>query len=175
MIPEYLLPPQYRKTYFIAGGWAACPAMAHARDVWVQASVPEVARKELLAHFRRVLDEDEWAEEQSPAYQPDGRVIDPFYDSVAFTLKVARLALTGNLYHILVTSAEVWDVIKEFDLSVHQIALTPEGGVIKGPDWTPITVPPVILKMTATTPERYVKLCERYGHPVDQKYLRSVA
>lgn len=167
MIPSYLLPEDTR--YFIAGGFAACPALASDRNVWIMARDPVATRREVLEHLKETLFLDEWQE------LPDGQTEivagsseeDHYGDGgTALTLKVATVDVTGITIHLLVTSGTVFDVLNTFDVSTHQIAITDSGGVVKGRQWTPITEPPVKLKDTPTTDARMAKIAARYGHGI---------
>jgi hypothetical protein len=64
MIPSYLLPEG--TPYFVAGGWAACPALATDMDVWVLSRDPAATtRTNVLDHFKPRLFVDEYEEERS--------------------------------------------------------------------------------------------------------------
>ena len=62
---------------------------------------------------------------------------------------------------------DVYRVLRGFDISTHQIALTPQG-VVKGEHWTPTNVPPHAFAGNANTPERMQKIAARYGHSLPE-------
>jgi hypothetical protein len=162
MIPSYLLPEGTR--YFIAGGWAACPALATDRDVWLLSRDPVETRDAVLKHLDATLFDDEWKE------LPDGRVTavdgseDAYGVDATTTLKIATVDLTGQTIHLLVTSGSILAVLDTFDISTHQVAISDTGGVVRGRNWTPVTEPPIKLRDTPTTDERMAKIAARYGH-----------
>lgn len=161
MIPNSLLPEG--TSYCIAGGWAACPALASDKDVWV--FTEEVLsgdighrREELLKHL----------EAEGYDFVPQDEERDACgYEGVISILRVAKVEVPGDLpIHLIVTTAkDAFDLIDSFDISTHQVALSSRGHVIKGGMFTPTTVPPIRLKDTPTTPERLRKIAARYGHP----------
>jgi hypothetical protein len=160
MIPSYLLPEG--TPYFVAGGWAACPALATDMDVWVTSDNPARTRTEILEHFNAKLFADEYEEERSDEVAGD---VDAY--SNPLTLKVARVLIGQKRFHILVTSGDISDVLNGFDISTHQVAITDSGTVVRGYHWTPVTEPPIKLKDTPTTNDRLIKIAARYGHPFD--------
>ena len=162
MIPKNLVPEGY--TAFIAGGYAACPALAADMDVWVsvrpaQATLDEV-REQLLAHladwdFGNFSFTEEMETRQCEGYQGmPGALI----------LKVAKVQVGALTVHLLLTDGDVFSLLESFDISTHQIALT-ERGAVKGSMWTPITEPPIKLRDTPTTDARMEKIRARYAHP----------
>jgi hypothetical protein len=157
MIPSYLLPEG--TPYFVAGGWAACPALATDMDIWVRSQYPARLRTEILEHFKEKLFVDEY-EELADARATEEVI--PYGD--ALTIKVATVTLGSSVFHILVTSGSILEVLDSFDVSTHQVAITDSGIVVRGHSWTPVTEPPVKLKHTSTTDERMAKIAARYGH-----------
>lgn len=163
MIPRNLLPDDYYDGACIAGGYAACPALASDMDVWVfvPSYLLEDARAlilEHLSHYGFSYTKEERERQRAEGTDPGG------YDVSGFILKVARVSLGHETIHILVTSFPgVLELLSSFDVSTHQVALT-DAGVIRGGDWTPITEPPVKLKDSPTTDERMRKIARRYGH-----------
>jgi len=161
MIPNTLLPEG--TSYCIAGGWAACPALALDKDVWVFAEEVEGGdighrREELLKHL----------EAEGHDFVPEDETRNAAgYEGVISILRVAKVEVPGSVpIHLIVTNAlDPHDLISSFDVSAHQIALSSQGHVIKGGNFTPVTVKPVKLKDTPTTDERMRKIAERYGHP----------
>jgi len=159
MIPNTLLPEG--TSYCIAGGWAACPALALDKDVWVFADPQEdiVALRDIL--LKHLEDDNAEYEVEDETRNAAG------YEGVISILRVAKVEVPGSVpIHLIVTNAlDPHDLISSFDVSAHQIALSSQGHVIKGGNFTPVTVKPVKLKDTPTTDERMRKIAERYGHP----------
>lgn len=158
MIPRNLVPDQHYNNTFIAGGYAACPAMATDIDVWVfvdGGTQPlDEAREDVLKHLQANFDITE---------DVGGTVGD--YNGVGINiLKVAFVRGYTLPIHIMVCDAPCGIVLKNFDISTHQVALTPHGVVI-GEHWTPITVPPVVLERMENehTQSRLQKITERYA------------
>ena len=159
MIPRNLLPEGTH--YFIAGGWAVCPALATDRDLFVQTTGDLDDTRAMLLDFMRARGFD---------------VAEDVAENNYTGVPLLRVAIVKDKYaqdiHILVTSADVDDVLNTFDISTTQVAITESGRVVKGADYTSLTVRPIRLKDTPTTNERYIKYCERFGHLVE--YCRNV-
>ena len=65
---------------------------------------------------------------------------------------------------IILTSAEdPYTLLQNFDVSTHQVALSSDGELVKGPRWTPPTKPPVELRSGTLTSERMRKIERRYS------------
>lgn len=161
MIPKNLLPEGL--DWFIAGGYAAVPALAQDIDVWVLTRTPVETRRQILLHLQKeglTL----WTEEQdNPAEKME------VYDHFCTVLKVANVRPSGWMpsIHIVVTDAEsVGEVLDGFDISTHQIAIHPERGVVRGQHWTSPIDPPFAFRANVNTPKRMKKIAERYGHPI---------
>lgn len=164
MVPSYLIPEGMR--YFVAGGFAVCPALASDIDVWFMVEgkpVTEVINK-LVAHLTR------W--QTMGAIDVDfsyinGRV----YHELHGTLNVATIAASDDrkAMHIMVTDDSPQDTIDDFDLSVCQVAITDNGEVYRGEHWTAPGAPIKILKKSAKydprTAERLTKYIRRFGQP----------
>jgi hypothetical protein len=161
-LPVDLFPPD---TYaFIAGGYAACPERATDIDVWVRSDENlEVVRAKLLVW----LDEHRWAyaeEKQEEKFRADGFGYDKMDCRI---LKVAVVPYTKPI-HIMVTGAPPLVLLRNFDVSTHQIArvphpFCPDGDTMRGPEWTPLSEEPVQLKETSATPARLEKIRTRYA------------
>lgn len=168
MIEKHLLPEGER--YFIAGGFAACPALANDVDVWVESSYynPELSRKKLLEHLMLtygVLNITVEETGETCAYSDIGESFQ--------TMKVASLrGDNGVRYHIMVTTGDVLQVLHGFDISTHQVAITSEGVVVTGDDFTKTSEPPRVLRDTPSTPERLIKITQRYAayQPVESVF-----
>jgi hypothetical protein len=176
MIPNTLLPEQYRADAFIAGGFAACPALASDIDVWIPVSpgTCNAARDEILQYLRETQDN---FSEQDGDTSPRGRIqhnvalansqlLSTFegYHMVLGLRRVATVNVVGASlpYHLIVVEGSLDDVLSSFDISTHQVALTPKG-VVKGADWTSIFEPPVVITEKYTTPQRLEKIRARYA------------
>lgn len=163
-IPETLLPPD---TYaFIAGGYAACPERALDMDVWVLDTTgnPEKTRAALLLW----LSDYHWVfgkETHEEKFRADG----PGYDEMdCRILKVAVIPYYTTTIHLMVTDAPPLALLRNFDVSTHQIALIPssrlpEGDLLRGPGWTSLDQEPVQLKETSATFARMEKIRTRYA------------
>lgn len=186
MIPKNLVPPGMGEV-FIAGGYAACPALASDVDVWV--SVPNGDKRALddtrfaiLQHLRDqpgfVVEEQD--RENSPRMLAQKRVyaqvdtemskglflVSTFegYHLALLLRRVATVTVEGGSlpFHIIVVAGGVDDVLSSFDISTHQIALT-EKGVVRGEHWTPIWEYPVVITQKYTTSKRLSKIADRYS------------
>jgi hypothetical protein len=153
-----LVPEKWRKDAFIAGGYAACPAMASDIDLWIfvddcggKYPLADV-RKEVLAHIRS---EGVYINEEDEASQTD-------YEGVNVNILKVGVVPYGTKIHVMVVDAPVHPVLCGFDISTHQIALLPSGEVILGQEWTPITAPPKVLIDTDRTAARLEKITNRY-------------
>lgn len=165
-IPPNFLPLALERHSFIAGGYAACPQRASDIDLWVTDITDrlEQSREMILAHLGAA------GYHVTPETTREGfRVNGHGYDEMdCRILKVGYVTRDGALpIHVMVTDAPVMAVLLNFDISTHQTALVQagEGHVysIKGPRWTPLTVYPVVLKPTTSTPGRLEKIATRYA------------
>lgn len=158
MFPPGLIPTEIEYRAFIAGGWAACPALATDMDVWVMADTTDVDayRQMLLDHLR--------AERRYSFLEQEPGEETIKYEGVTCTIrKVAIVYAGGRPVHLMVTDGTLLAVLENFDISTHQIAITWNGEVVPGPDWTPITEPPRVLQnVNDKTQARLEKICQRY-------------
>jgi hypothetical protein len=170
MIPPFI-PEAYRERTFIAGGWAACPALASDMDVWILATTTQAnssdfdlkdLRAEVLAAikvpfntFARLREED--SDEAGE------------YGGVEIKIrKVCYVDRDGVKLHVMVTNAPIIEaVLANFDISTHQIAIDHKGQVILGPDYTPVYETPKVIEGRANehTPARLAKITARYARP----------
>lgn len=179
MIPNDLLPPwAHALQPFIAGGYAACPALAQDVDVWlpmpdfveweqVQATRDQLARylHETFGARFTVQDGQGSKRDTIPAWDrhrllshAEGYVMPiPIYRAGSVDYPGASLP-----YHLIVVGGDVDDVLSSFDITTHQVALTSKG-VVRGEQWTPPWVRGTVLHQKYTTPERMRKLEARYG------------
>ncbi len=177
MIPTGLLPEG--TIWCVAGGWAACPALATDQDLWVLVDEGvEVAdeRARLLDHLRTYFGDDyaERVVELADARTSDA--INAYGGSTTVPIvKVASLYLAGGERHLMVARADVDTLLSSFDVSTHQVALLPDGRVVVGAGYTGPHMPPEQLRDTPSTPARMAKIAERFGHPVVAQTLAEVA
>mgnify|MGYP001573333737 CR=1 FL=1 len=176
MWPNYLLPEQYEQDAFIAGGFAACPALARDIDIWIPVAKENVdfAREEILTHLasRQV----NFTEEDGQGSPRGKRIADGTlnHDQLLSTFegyftklsirRVASIEVPGGSlpYHLIVVGGNIDEVLSSFDISTHQVALTHKG-VVVGEHWTPVWAEPVVLTQKYTTPERLEKIRQRYA------------
>ena len=157
MIPKNLLPEGLH--YFIAGGWAVCPALATDRDVFVQTTGDlHDTRAALLDHLRAEGFDVEEEDETRDLVIADG------YS----TIPIAKVAKVKQKFcqdiHLLVTSGDVMDVLDTFDISTSMVAITDNGKIVRGSDYSAINKPVVKTKDTPTTEERHAKYTARFAH-----------
>lgn len=173
MIPKGLLPPDLMDNAFIAGGYAACPALASDLDLWVyvpQSQSLQAARTEILQWLESELWPFELQEDRR--FNRLGPSASEGYDVIAGKVAIVKSPHMTHPIHIMVVDRSPAELLETFDISTHQVAIV-FGNVIKGSEWTPVTVPPVMLKNTPTTPERMRKIAVRYGHPVPFSILET--
>lgn len=164
-IPEGLLPAG--TPALIAGGYAACPALASDLDLWVYAArggkrTMGETRMMLLEHLKTWAYKVE-AQDDSEQFTADGCG----YDELdCLIMKVGIVSVNGRKpIHLMVTDAPPIALLMNFDISTHQIGLD-DNGVIYGPEWTDLTVEPQVIKNAGTskTTERLAKISARYAH-----------
>jgi hypothetical protein len=149
MIPKWLIPDGYR--YFVAGGWAVCPALATDMDVWVQTK-PDQTLTEGYDAIRRHL--TRWEAMGACKLEIPSKIdayrANPSFDRHS-TMLITKITnpMWEHAIHMLVTTQTPEDVISNFDLSICQVAITDEGQVIRGANWTPVTAP--IRQLSAST------------------------
>lgn len=161
MIPKGLLPADLDDQAFIAGGWAACPALASDMDIWITADDLDYVATRTLNHLRkssifRVTPEAANAVSQNPGYTPNTECSTRRFAAVAHRV-------SGFKIHLMVTTGSVLDVLAGFDISAHQVAILPDGQVVKGPLFTAVNQPPVLLREHRDSAQRLVKVTKRYA------------
>jgi hypothetical protein len=171
MYPKGILAPHREGNAFIAGGYAACPALAGDLDLWVWVD----ERKESLSHAREQillwLEAELWPYEAQGGLQQVTNDQNPNYPVQSMKVALVRSPYWSHPVQIIVTTADPNALLETFDISTHQIAIV-FGNVIKGSGWTPITETPRILRMTPTTPERLERIAARYGHSLTPQGVR---
>lgn len=173
MIPAWLLPEGVR--WVVAGGWAACPALASDQDIWVLVDADEMSdmRDRILDGLRDYYGDDydarvtELEDRRSMVVDRQSEVSDNTYETVPVnTLKVASVYTHGLERHILVTDAScAYELVEAFDINTHAVAIEPDGNIVKSALWAPFTEPPIMVRDTPTTKMRMNKIRQRYGHP----------
>lgn len=169
MFPKNWLPEEFRERWCIAGGWAACPALASDMDVWVYGIEKEqlgAVRQQLLDHLttERLAKRLPYFEVGVETREVGG------YDHPNLVQKVADIFVPhpAKRLHLIVSDAcAPGEIIYGFDISTHAVALNHNGAVYQSPDFTPPHVRPVQLKETKTTADRMAKICARFGHSVE--------
>lgn len=170
MFPKNLLPEQFRESWCIAGGWAACPALASDMDVWVFGVATDKlaeVRQQLLDHLaaERKAKRMYYFEEGVETREVEG------YDHPNQVQKVAEIfaPFPAKKIHLMVTDASApGEIIAGFDISTHAVAITHTGFIYQSADYTAPHVRPYQLKATKTTTDRMAKICKRFGHPVPE-------
>ena len=163
-----LIPEGY--PWFIAGGYAAVPAMAEDIDVWitVQDEKEALAVKEIIRNraIERSLD---WVREDSrelTVYSQNltlltMKVMKVMPDTASFSFP-AFGAVRYLPVQFIVTTGDVHQVLKNFDISTHQVAIMPNGHIFTGPEWTNPLQPVEKLRENPNTAPRFARLTERY-------------
>lgn len=168
MIPSDLLPPEHMPNAFIAGGYAACPATARDIDVWIsyQSKAPGIMSSLFRKSFiETAISIREWMEN----HYSDVKIkpaVDGEYSNVLHILQCGTIEGIATLpIQVMLVKGTVEQLLETFDISTHQIALTPRG-VITGSQWTPLYKAPKIISDAPhhTTPERLERFRERYKH-----------
>lgn len=158
MIPRNLVPDSLYDQTFIAGGFAACPSLATDMDVWIFVDGGlanlEDARRQVLEHLQAHFDISE----------EEGGTIRDYRGVCVNILKVAFVQGFTLPIHVMVCDAPCGIILRNFDISTHQVALTTQG-VVKGDYWTPVTEPPVVIDGMENehTAERLDRIRRRYS------------
>lgn len=156
LIPKNLLPDGYK--WCIAGGWAACPALASDQDVWVYDRFSAAQDMGvLLSHL--ALQGFHFSTDMKDQAKTD----DSYGDERTEIYKVAVVENKPNIHLMLTNAPSIMDILNGFDVSTHQVAIASEGFIVKGNGWTPVSECPVMLLNNPQTPARLAKIQERYG------------
>ena len=187
MIPANLLPEDYRESYCVAGGWAACPAMAQDQDVWVygvETDQLEAVGTQLLSwlqgenskvpYYRRPF----WVEAQVEARSTEAR--EEYESKTVEIRKVAKVEVKlsprarRKVIHLLVTDARnPAEILDGFDVSTHAVAIDYSGAIWQHDGYTSPHVAPVALLMNVKTPARTARIARRFGHPAAAENLEA--
>lgn len=180
MLPLDLLPADLQPNAFIAGGFAACPALAADIDVWVSingdAAMLDAECARVLAHLRDaagyvyVEQDGEGSRREQFATHPSmarDQFVTSSFEGYHLSLRIRRVATVWKLgklpYHIILVNGDVDEVLSSFDISTHQCALTVRG-FVTGEQWTPLNEPPLVITQKYTTDERIDRISARYKH-----------
>lgn len=179
VIPENLLPIKYRQSYCVAGGWAACPALANDMDVWVyRVPVADLmtARVEILAHLATVNKSIRPRSFYVESQDSPTRIVEGFDSYLGLDVSILKVAMVEpklgrrsaiKPIHLMVCSApSVQQILQGFDVSTHAVAINWNGEVHQHPFYTPPHQAPEQLLYNEKTANRMVKIAKRYGHPV---------
>lgn len=158
--------------WFVAGGYAADPVLANDIDIWIQVE-DSYAAADNHAKLQDYLAVAGFQfERQDVAAAPqmiDAERLDKYgANEYVLVYKVAIITAWRSIQfskpvHLLITTGTVDEVLNNFDISTHAVALLPNGKFAYSDAWTPKTVDPVILRDTPSTPARFVKIQHRYA------------
>jgi hypothetical protein len=172
---SYMIPLCVRETiekihgldYCIAGGWAACPALADDMDVWLYGIQDDNDEDGGGEHERiRGLLADNFVRDYGSAFEEQNTKTT--YLAGGLVTRVGYISDGGVKLHVLITDqSRPIDLVEAFDISTHAVAITSEGMAIKSKRWTPVNVPPKKLADTSTTDARMEKICARFGFCYD--------
>lgn len=188
MLPVSLLPTPYRETAFIAGGFAACPALAADVDVWCPVDLMADdsdpfglvwAERDrivdwLKAQFGSAFVEHDASSSRrgdvpTPPSFRHGQLVSTFegYHLPIPIRRAGAVTIVGHAlpYHIIVVGGDVDEVLSSFDITTHMVALTPRG-VVVGEHYTPPFEEPRVITKKYTTEARMEKIRARYRWPV---------
>lgn len=80
----------------------------------------------------------------------------------------------GKVIQVLAVGHDILqNLLDTFDISTHRIGYDAPAHSIAGDAWTVPQTPPKILNMNPKTFSRYIKICRRYGHPIDTAELQK--
>lgn len=192
MLPVNLLPAPYDHTAFIAGGFAACPALAEDVDVWCPVDIMSAPhddpfelvwteRDRVVAYLHRefgscFIEHDGInAKRHEVPTLPSirhGKLVTTFegYHLPIAIRRAGMVTMEGCSlpYHIILVGGDVDEVLSSFDISTHAVALTRKG-VVCSEYWTSPLEEPKVIHQKYTTDARLVKVKARYsriGTPV---------
>jgi hypothetical protein len=137
MIPCGLFPDEIAMRTYIAGGWAACPALAGDMDLWVLC--PEGRLEQERLKLLGILQTHEGVEAVEDVQRETGHD----YDGIVHQIrKVAKIEYNGTKIHLMVTDApDVFALLDGFDITTHCVAIDPFGMVIRGRYFSAVNQP----------------------------------
>lgn len=171
----------------IAGGYAACPALATDMDVWIYQVKDdlETVRRQLIVNIERLtttLNETRpiWPEKRFLWTSSAETQLAPAYQGINVQiLKVGDFiephSHRSKPIHLMVTDAtSPGEILEGFDISTHAVAIDQSGRIWKHSGWTAPHQPPAVLFVAKNgkTPERYDRICRRFGH-VPQMHVQN--
>lgn len=156
-----LMPQGYE--WCIAGGWAVSPVLASDMDVWIL-RIPELEEttKQLQEHFERIA--NKFGLSFEPEDEENARLGDPEYGTTTRKVGYYYPADGKPIHFIATTATDAYQVVDNFDISTHMVAITSDGAERLGVAYAPVTKHPVVVRWTPTTFDRYIKICKRFGH-----------
>lgn len=178
MIPANLLPEGTQ--WCVAGGYAACPALAGDIDVWVY-GVPvddiQKRRTELLAYVQdwakvQNVNRPHWPERRYQVNPQTSATEHVAYEHTVVRIeKVAVVESPSLAYvkpiHIMVTDAySPGEIMQGFDVSTHAVAIESTGRVWRHINWTAPHKAPEALLNNQYTEARIARIAKRFGHEV---------
>ncbi len=183
MIPNGLLPAG--ALWCVAGGWAACPALATDMDVWVYGAPTidlSLRRAALLAHL------EQWAATNNtkrPIWPEKRYRVSPQETSETFLAyegldcaieKVAVITLPRTAQakpiHLMVTDApDPGTLLQGFDVSTHAVAIDHTGRIFRHPQWTAPHQTPIEILHNEHTPDRMARIAARFGHTLEAQTI----
>lgn len=82
---------------------------------------------------------------------------------------------SGKIIQVLTLNVDTpEEAINAWDISTHMWGYTSRGRLVKGEKATDVTVPPQVINSSEGAWGRYIKICKRYGWPVDEKVLKGM-
>lgn len=167
MIPSNLLPVKYQNSWCVAGGFAVCPALSTDTDVFVFVrELNQYVIDELRMYLGVVFGED-----FVPQSNFEGT---PGYDGIIGTERIGVVHAPGRTFDIVMTDAEdVHALLATFDISTSQVAIMPNGAVVRGNHWTPPHEAPLMLLSREKSKQRYIKYARRFGHDTVARIMEA--
>lgn len=80
----------------------------------------------------------------------------------------------GKLIQVMVTKDMAMERMQKFDISTHCWAYTSRGKLIRGEKATEWFEPPIVWRANTKTLARYMKICQRYGSPVNLEVIKQL-
>lgn len=82
---------------------------------------------------------------------------------------------SGKIIQVLTLNVDTpEEAINAWDISTHMWGYTSRGRLVKGEKATDVTVPPQVINSSEGSWGRYIKICKRYGWPVDESVLKGM-
>lgn len=176
-----LLPPVYHGQAYIAGGAAVDYVNAGDVDLWVLFPEEKLqpSRDTFLTQIQEYLDT---VVNNNPKIMP--LAVEPFAasatdleDSPKFTMHMVGHISYGKGVDVMYCQFKnVFELLKSFDLSVHQKAVSANGGRYRVKTSTDLDEEICVTRWDTpiATQRRLLKLMERYSLPADRKTLKKL-